>query len=1068
MIKRFLIVVLIGMTLSLLAGALYAQGTATINGTVLDATSAAVPKASVILTEVQTGLQRTTTTSPQGYFTFMNLNPGIYALKVSLAGFNAWQQQNIVLSVAQHATFRPVLQVGNVTQTVEVTAASPLVTTSNSTISSLVNNRQIEQLPLNGRNALQLIALTPGVVSTGTNGQFGVTQPAFAVSGGRDIDTNFFLDGATNMNPFYADSINFPDPDALQEFSVLSRDYSAEYGRGSTIVSAVTRSGTNKFHGSAFEFVRNTKLDSRPFFSANRPVYKRNQFGGTLGGPIRHNKAFFFVSYQGTQVRGAPGSTTYSTMTAAERTGDFSALSKPIIDPTTGQPFNGNIIPPDRIQTQATTFVNKFLPSANLDQDAYTFTPATKVSENQVIGKVDYQLTPHDSFSARYLFDNLPQDSSSSLESVFAVSFPARYQSAAADYTHTFSSTLLNDVNLSYVRSAFGVAYLPPIFSLADIGYPVSASNAISGLSSQSALTVSGYFNQALNSGTRDTMPTWYFHDDVAWVHNIHSIHAGVELYRNRINELQNYLTGGQLIFSGQFSGNPAADFLLGDFSSYEQIAGLTSRLHQTLSSLYVQDDIKLSREVTLNAGLRWDPVAGYNSEDKQLATLLPGHQSTLFPLAPEGLLYPGDNGLPNNIVGKRWNNFGPRLGVAWDVFGNGKTSVRAGAGIYYIPFTEGLTLNRFTLISPFTPDITVLGGNTSDLWAAAPYNGVDPFPFPTAGDLAGLKTLPFPPFAGESSLALPFNTETANQWSFSVQQQLWRNAVLEVDYVGSSSSHLTTSYNSNPAVYIPGASTVANTQSRRVYPQIGAVNAIGDILSSNYNALQVSFRQRYSHGLSLNSNYTYSKALGVVASEGAGSNGPRDPNNFGLNYGPLSFDLRNNWVTDFLWRPTEGRKFSNRLLGAVAGGWGLTNIVTIQSGPPLSLSSGVDNSFTGIGSDTPDQVGPWQYPGGRSKSQQIQEWFNPNAFVTNPVGTFGTLGMDALTSPGYWNWDAAVMRTFVPHEGYTLEFRGSFYNILNHANLGAPVSTLTSPAFGRIQSATNPRQIEFSLRLSF
>ncbi len=1067
--KRSVVLMIIALFLGV-AG-LHAQGTATIDGTVVDSTHAAVPGATVTLTEVQTGRTRTVTSSPLGYFTFTSLGPGNYTLKVSLAGFKTWQRQDIALSVAQHATFTPVMEVGKVTQTVQVTSAPPLVTTSSSTLSSVVGSRQIQQLPLNGRNALQLVSLTPGVISTGSTGQFGVVQPSFASSGGRDIDINYFLDGGTNINPFYAQPINFPDPNALLEFTVLNRDYSAEYGRGSTIVSAVTRSGTNKFHGSAFEFLRNTVLDSRPFFSANRPSYIRNQFGGTFGGPIRRNKAFFFVSYQGTQVRGAPGSQTYTTMTAAERTGDFSALSTPIIDPTTGQPFPGNIIPPNRIEQQATNFINQFLPAANLGQNAYTFTAANQLSENQVIGKVDYSLSQKDNLTVRYLFDNLPQVGiyGSGLDPSWKASLPTRYQSATVDYTHTFSPSLLNDANLTYVRSTFGEVNLLN-FSLADLGYPVNTGNAFSsfGLTPDSAISLGGYFGPYIGAPTRDIMPTWYFHDNVSWIHNIHSINIGMELYHNRVNELQNFFTGGSLSFSGQFTGNGAADFLLGDFSQFEQIEGLTSRLHQTLPSIYAQDNIKVSRRVTVNVGVRWDPVTGYWSEDKQLSTFLPGNQSKLFPLAPNGLLYPGDNGLPQNIVGTRYTNIAPRIGVAWDVFGNGKTSVRAGGGIYYIPLTRGITFNRFTLIQPFTVDLSVFGGTASNIWAGPPYNGVNPFPRPTASDLSGLQQLPFVPYAGESSLALPFKTEADNQWSLSLQQSLWRDAVLEVDYVGSSSSHLTTSYNRNPAVYVPGASTVGNTQSRRLDPQIGAINAIADVLSSNYNALQVSFRQRYSHGLSVNSYYTYSKTLGIVGSEGEGSNGPRDPFNFGLNYGPLSYDIRNNWVTDFLWQPAENRKFSNRMVGALAGGWGLTSIFTVHSGPPLTVYSGVDNSFTGIGSDTPNQVGPWQLPGGRSKGQQIQEWFNPKAFVPNPPGTFGTVGMNALRSPGYWNWDAAVLRTFVPHEGYKLEFRGSFYNILNHANLGSPVNNLTSPAFGEILSATTPREIEFSLNLEF
>jgi Carboxypeptidase regulatory-like domain len=1071
----FLIVFLFGLT------TLRAQGTAVVDGTVVDTSKSAVPGAHVTLVEADTGETRTAVSSSQGYFTFPDLSPGRYTLKVSLKGFQTWTQQNIVLAVDQHATLRPVLAVGAITQTVRVTAGAPLVTTSTSTLSTLVGTRQITELPLNGRDALQLVTLSPGVVSTGTTGQFGSVENSYAVSGGRDIDVNYMLDGGDDINPFYAQPINFPNPDALQEFAVSSRDYSAQYGRGSTQVSAVTRSGTNQFHGSAFEFVRNEVFDSRPFFEPGRPGYKRNQFGGTFGGPIHRNKLFFFVGYQGTQTRGSPGSVEYTTLTTAERTGDFSGLSTSLINPATGAPFPGNVIPSTSIEPQAAKFISEWLPAANLGTGDYSFTPTTSLKENQVIGKVDAMLSQKDHLAVRYLFDNVPQinvnGDGSGLDTSWLSSLPTRYQSATADYTHTFSPTLLNDLNVTYVRSAFGdINTSPKNFSLTDLGYPVSTGNAFDtyGMTPDSDISIGGYFSVYPGAPTRDIMPTWYVKDSASWVHGIHSLNFGMELYRNRVNELQNFFTGGDLNFTGMYTGNGAADFLLGNFDSYEQIEGLTSRLHQTLPSFYAEDGIKATRRVTVNAGLRWDPVSAYSSQDLQLSTFVPGKQSTLFPLAVKGILYPGDDGLPNNIVGTRWDNLAPRLGVAWDVFGNGKTSIRAGGGVYYIPLTRGITWNRFTLIEPFDADIFLYGGDAANLWAPAPYNGVDPFPFPAAGNLAALKKVSFAPFAGEGSIALPFRTQTDNEWSLSIQQQLWRNALLEVDYSGSSSSDLMTSWDSNPARYIPGTcnglpcSTEANTQSRLLDPQIGNIETIGDRIGANYNALQISFRQTYSHGITVASYYTYSKALGIVAAEGEGDNGPRDPFDFELNYGPQTWNLTNNWITSFLWQP-QAHHFSNRLVGGLLNNWGLTGILTGQSGAPFTLYSGVDNSFSDIGGDTPDQVGRWQLPGGRSTGQQLQEWFNTKAFVPNAIGTFGNVGEDSLYGPGYWEWDTALLRNFIPREGYRLEFRASFYNILNHPDFSAPVNTLTSPDFGEILSQANdPREIEFSLRLTF
>lgn len=1052
-----------------------AQGTSGIEGTVLDVSQAVVPSAEVALTNLDTGETRVTVASQEGYFSFTDLNPARYKIRVSSSGFKAWEQRELALTVGQRATINPTLALGAVSDTVEVSAAAPLVTTAESSISSLVDSKRIEELPLNGRNALQLVGLAPGFVSTGSQGQFGATQVTFASAGGRDIDVNYSLDGGFNMNQFYGAPNEYPNPDSLQEFAVTSRAYNAQFGRGTSSVSAVTRSGTNNFHGSAFWFLRNTDLDARPFFAADRPNFKRNQYGGTLGGPIVRNKLFFFVGYQGTKRRGSAGSQAYPTLTAAERNGNFSALKKPIIDPQTNQPFLNNIIRPDRIQPQALAFLQQFLPAANSGSgDTYNFTVADKLDQNQVITKVDYLFTVNDRISGRYLYNDVPQTafasgSGSALGPNWVSDLPTRFQNATLSYLHTFTPTLLNDAHLTYVRNTFGV--LPSLdFELKKLGYPVSTGNAFSdfGLIPDSALSVTGYFGAYEGAPTRDIIDTWNVNDNLSWVHGIHSLNFGMELYRNRVNEVQNFFTGGSLNFSGQFTGNAAADFLLGKFESYQQIGGLSSRLRQTLPSFYVQDDIRVSRTVTVNAGIRWDIDSGYKSENKQLSTFRPGQQSALFPNAPNGLLYPGDQGLPGNIVGSRWNNVAPRIGIAWDVFGTGKTSVRAGFGIFYSPFTRGISLNRFTLIQPYTANINVFGGDASNIFAAAPFNGVNPFPRPTASDLNGLRNLAFTPTASESALALPFKTQGSNEWSFSIQQQLWKKAVLEVDYVGSSSSHLNTSVEGNPAIYIFGSSTVSNTQNRRIYPDIGSINVIASALSSNYNSLQASFRQNYSYAVTVQSSYTYSKALGVNGSEGEGSNGTRDPFNQRLDYGPLSYDVTHNWVTSLIWQPLDNVKFSNAIANALIRGWGLSGIFTVRSGTPLNLSSGRDNSLTGIGSDTPDQVGDWHIPGDRSKASRIQSWFNPSAFAPNALGTYGQVGINALRNPGYWNTDVAFQRVFVPHEGYRLEFRGSLYNAFNHANLGGPDSTQSSPSFGRIFSTSDPRVVEFGLRFSF
>lgn len=1047
-----------------------AQGTASISGTVVDSSQSAIAQGQATLTNTGTGQTRAVTSSDQGYFEFSDLPPGVYSVVVDKSGFKQWRQSEITLSVAQHITVYPLMEVGSTSEQVVVTAAPTFLTTNSSTLSGVVESAQIQQLPLNGRNALQLQALEPGVVSTGTSGQFGATQVTFTSSGGRDIDTNYTLDGAININPFYAIAANYPNPDALQEFSVSSRNYSVRFGRGSTDVSAVTRSGTNEFHGSLFEFLRTTNLDATPYFSSKPPAFHRNQFGGSVGGPILKGKLFFFGSYQGTQQSGSPGEQVYTTVPMAQRVGDFSAVSTPVIDPATGKQFEGNIIPADRITPQAASFFKQFLPAPNQGDSTYTFPNVGTMSEHQAIGKVDYQLTPKDIISVRYLFDDMPQvgygsGSGSALDTTWLSQLPYRYQSTVINSVHTFSPKLLNDFHIAYVRTTFG-EYTDLPFSLTGLGYDINTSNAYSqyGLTPDSSLSVGGTFSAYSGAPTRDIMPTYDISDNILWVKGRHSINAGIQIYKNRINETQNFFTGGSLNFSGQFSGVGAADFLLGYFSNYTQISGLASRLHQTLPSAYVQDDIKLSKRLTLNAGVRWDIISGYSSEDNQLMTLQPGKQSTVFPLATAGLLFPGDKGVPKNIVGTRWDDIAPRVGLAWDVFGNGKTSLRAGAGVYYIPMTEGISLNRLTLIQPFTLQVSISGGDAENIWNEAPYYGVNPYPRPTSA--SGLKDMPFVPTASETSLPIDWKTQTSYEWSLSMQQALWNSAVLEMDYVGSSSSHMFTSSQANPAVYIPGASTVSNTQSRRLYPEIGPVELDANLLSSNYNALQVVYNQKFRNAFLIKSAYTWSKNLGVNSGEGAGGNGPRDPFDWRLDYGPISGSVPQNWVTSLLWMPLADHKF-RPLLQETIGGWQIGGIASVHSGTPLTLYSGVDNSLTGIGSDSPDIIGKYSL-GHQSKQEQLQHYFNVNAFVTNPIGTFGTLRPNSLINPGYINFDINLQKNFSIREKYRMEFRSSLYNAFNHANLNSPVSTLTSPDFGKIVSTSDPRVIEFGLRLSF
>ncbi len=1056
-----------------------AQQTASINGTVVDPSSAAIPSAELVLTNVETGVTRRALSSAQGYFNFTDLSAARYSLRVTAQGFETLNMSGLTLNVQQQMTVAPVLRLGTSTQTVAVTGTPPPVTTSSASIDQTVQSSQLVNLPLNGRNPVQLLGLTPGVINQAgggnfgqaTGGQFGMVQLQFSAPGTRTNDFNYSLDGGTNNDTFYDLADSFPNPDALQEFTVETRGVNATQGRGSTEVWAQTKSGTNQFHGSAFEFVRNYDMDSRPFFASTVPIFKRNQFGGTVGGPIIKNKLFFFASYQGTRQVGTPGVTEYPTLTAAERAGNFSALSKALTNPLGGT-FSNNIIPPAQITTFATNYIQKQLPAANDPTGSFfIFSPAATLDQNQLVSHTDYEVGSHDRISFLYFLDNIPQIAgrTTATSPAQASILPTRHQNWTLRYTHIFTPNLLNEFHVTYNRDAFGVS--DPVsndFPYFDqLGLGIDTGDAIPGLGQQSHMSVSGFWSDTDAAPTRDRIPNTEIGDMMSWVHGAHTLRFGVQIYKNRANELQNYLTDGALTYDGFESGNAGADFLLGYASQFEQEEPTISRIRQILPSFYFQDDFRATRRLTLNLGLRWDPTSGYNSEDKSMSTFITGVQSTLFPLAFPGMLYPGDHGLPSNIVGSRLDDLAPRVGVAWDVFGNGKTALRASFATYFIPNTDAINMNRFANVPPFDFNINVYNTSLNSIWSGSPFNGVDPFPFPAPGNIAQLATIPFPATVATTILGLPWKTPANQEWSFSIQQAIGVNAGLEVAYIGSSAADQFTSLDGNPAVYSSTATT-GNIQSRRLYPLIGPIENDSNALSSNYNALEVTFRKKYSQHVMFLSTYTWSQALGITAPTGEGGLGTRDPFDQALDYGRLNFNYAQNWVTSFIWNLPFGERSSSRFVQKAVAGWQVNAINTVYSGEPLSVLSGKDPLLNGDNLETANLVGSFALPGGRSKAAQIAEWFNTAAFAQPATGTFGTAGQSILTGPGLWNTDFGIYKTFKVREGVNLQIRGQFYNVFNHAALGNPNTTLSNGSFGKITSTGTPRVVELGAHIEF
>ena len=1028
----------------------------TISGRITDPGGAGVPGAKIRLLEQQTGVVRTAAADDTGFYVFPLVPVGIYQLAVEAPGFKVSEQKDMRLEVNQNLTVPVRLELGTVTESVLVQASPPQVDTVSSSVKEVVDRTRISELPLNGRNVLQLQQLVNGAVFAGSGDQFGNT-PAFQVNGGVFFSNNYTLDGGEHSDSFFNSAITFPNPDAIEEFSIQTSSYSAEYGRnrGAT-VNAVTRSGTNAFHGSLFEFLRNDVFDARDFFAPERPPFKRNQFGATLGGPVKKDQAFFFFAWESTRERGAPSTATFQVPSAAMRQGDFSELTRTIRDPLDSMPFPGNRIPESRLSRPAVAFLEKYTPLPNLPGRLFSGPRSTTFDRDQYIGRYDQQFGAKDLIFVRYMWN---KDTSL----VNRGSFTDWYQDQAfwrqtitGNHTRTFTPALINSFTFTFNRVTHLIDIIPH-FDWKTLGANIP--DTVPNQKGWVQVVLPGYFS-AINGVPWDVKRNTYnIADTVTWVKDRHTLKFGAQISRYSTAQLFEFLSAGSITFSGQFSGDPASDMVLGRMASMRQDSPGKNDLRQTLWSFFFADDVRLNPRLTLNLGLRYEPYLGFRELNGQAAAFRPGRQSTTWPTAPLGLLLQGDEGVNDNFFGSDWNNLAPRIGFAWDVFGNARLAVRGGYGIFY-DSVAGIRLNRFVTSQPWLLDLEV-----QDRPLENPYLGSAPFPY-------------FPPSSPEERatfrFVLPANQISANedmvtpytqQWNLTLEQQFPGGFVISTGYVGSKSQKLFGSRNINPAIFGPGA-TVANTQDRRLYPQFTFIEDTHTVGYSQYHSLQLLLKRRFSRGFTLHSAYTLSKNTGYTGSQGEGGRGTRDPFNSRLDNGVLSLDATHVWSTSFVWEvPTP---WENKLARHVLGGWEMTNILQIQSGFPFAVRSGLDNSLNGQGLDTADLVGESSLTSG-SRGEKVARWFNTAAFQANAVGTVGNVGINTLRGPGFWSFDFGAYKNIRIGDSYQLQFRSEFFNMFNNANLGMPVATVSSGAFGQIISTSGPpRVIELGLKLRF
>ncbi|HEX3660033.1 MAG TPA: carboxypeptidase regulatory-like domain-containing protein [Acidobacteriaceae bacterium] len=1073
--------------------------TARLNGTVTDTSGSVIPGATVAILEQGTGYKQTVQSDAAGAYLFPDLPIGTYQLTVSMNGFGTYVQNGITLTVGQSATQNISLGVGQVAQRVVVNANANLVTTDNAQVGQLISQKTIVDLPLNGRDVQQLVFVAPGATNVtshycGANCEGGVfpSEQYAKVNGAGSNGVNYLLDGVDYNDTYINTNVPFPNPDAIQEFNFITDNMSAAYGNAiGGVVNVVTKSGADQIHGDAFEFLRNAAFDAANYFSPVVNPLHQNQFGGSIGGPILRNRLFYFGSYQGTRFSTQNNGQIAFVPNAAERTGNFSDLlpGTQLYNPYTGNPYVNNQVPVSPVAT----YILSHIPEPNAPNDQLNFNGGPdRQNTNEFLGKLDFNAGKHH-LSGRYFqmdyTDPIFVPPANNLLELRGDSEHLVLKNVGVVDIYALSPKFLLSSFFGY-NGVDGNTLSASPFSMAQAGVNIAEPpNQGGGNAPDLELSVGGDFglyNVPYGVWDRSTLS---LREIATLTRGAHELQMGGELIRVSVPMGNIYQESGVFDFSNALTGNSLSDFVSGVVSNFTQGGGLYLKVSGWREDLFLQDNWKATKNLVINAGLRWDPFYPYTDSLGRVACFVPGAQSKRFPNAPVGMLFGGDNhdaGCPVSSIYDNPYNFAPRLGFALRLTQDGKTSVRGGAGYYY----EGPNTVDFedvVGVPPFAPVINFSTVSLTDPYGSA--GVVNPFPAEFGPTNPGPNTTFPSDISFNQIFSRRYRLPMVLAYNLTLEHGIGQNWMLRAAYVGNTGRRLSGTGDQengllqlNPAVYIPGQSTENNIQQRRVYPLYGSIGSINSGVNSNYNAGQITLEKRAAHGFSFLTNFTWARALDDFAPPAS----PYLTNSCScgrwFDYGPSNDDLNKDFKFD------GNYAVPNMHLPAAAGkvlnGWELSAITDWTTGFPFTIMSGVDNSFSAMGADRADLNGianarQAQLSYGRSHANAINEWFNINDFGPNAIGTFGNSGKNPLRGPRYFDADLAAIKNTKLTERTALELRAEFFNAFNNVNFGDPDNILTDTAFGQITglaggSSSNtygtaqPRIIQFGAKVSF